>query len=456
MRLALALACCCALPAAAAPHGRVVAVEHAGPAELPSRGPSDAPVTIELFFTPGPRSRVPAYRALEALQATHPARIRLVYRILAGNGSAQLPYATLEAFTEGKFFAWMEALDATRDALTTPQLLELARGVGLDAGRMLQVISDPPADYREALAANERRRRQRLGGRAGLPAALFDGKAPRNPLTSLSESDLTDEYAQALDAAREMIDRGAPRGALADARAGDDRSLDIAVQAGAIDEELDDLPPSPPLAKPPLSLAGLPSYGPPDAAVAIVVACSPTTANCRAPLVAARDVQDIYPRRVRVVWAPFFDVTRDDAADLSLLADAALCAEQVGTTGGDDLAAASPGWRWVAQMRELAQLRQRRVDPDRLIDALADKLGVERRALSTCRAHVAGTSLAWIEAAHRSGVRASPSTIVGGRIYPPITDPQTLQQLVEAELSPPECDHCVHLGEYAPAWGQHM
>lgn len=442
-------------PAAARPPhpaGEVVTIEHRDPGELPSTGPADAPVTIELFFTPGPRARVPAYRALEALQAAHPGRIRLVYRVLAGNGSAQLPYATLEAYSEGKFLPWMTALDDARGALTTPQIVELGRRVGLDAERLRRVIADPPPAYREALAANQRRRRQRLHARGALPAALFDGLAPKKSLTELSRDDLEAAYAHALDVAQDLVDRGAPPSALRDACANEDRPLDVVVQPGAIDEELDDPPTSPPLARPPLDLTGLPSYGPPDAAVSIVVACSPTTANCRGPLVAAREVQDVYPHRVRVIWAPFFDVTSDDAPSLGLLSDAALCAEQVGTRGGDELAAASPGWSWVVQMRELAQLRQHRADPDRLIDTLTDKLGVEPHAFATCRAHLAGASLSWIEAAHRAGVQTSPSTIVGGRIYPPIADAQTLQRLVEAELSPPDCERCLRLDEYAPGW----
>jgi hypothetical protein len=83
---------------------------------------------------------------------------------------------------------------------------------------------------------------------------------------------------------------------------------------------------------------------------------------------------------------------------------------------------------------------------DKLIDKIADKLRVDRRAFATCRAQVAGTSIAWIEAARRSGVRITPSTVVGGRIYGPLDDRQTLQWLVEAELGPGV------LGEAAPTW----
>jgi hypothetical protein len=81
-----------------------------------------------------------------------------------------------------------------------------------------------------------------------------------------------------------------------------------------------------------------------------------------------------------------------------------------------------------------------------MLDKIADKLRVDRRAFATCRAQLAGTSIAWIEAARRAGVRVTPSTVVGGRVYGPIIDHTTLQLLVEAELAPGI------LGEAAPTW----
>jgi len=144
----------------------------------------------------------------------------------------------------------------------------------------------------------------------------------------------------------------------------------------------------------------------------------------------------------------FFAIdTIDNAADLALLGDAALCAEKVGVTLEDRDEtfgnAASPGWRWV---EAVLSDNRRRVPPDKILDKVATKLRVDRRAFATCRAQLAGTSIAWIEAARRAGVRVTPSTVVGGRIYGPIVDQNTLQLLVEAELAPGI------LGEAAPSW----
>ncbi len=116
---AVVVALAIAQPASSAPkdapkRGGVVQVEHRDPSALPSKGPLDALVTIEVFFTPGQSSRVQAYKHLERLQANHPSRIRLVYRIIKSGGQTRTPYAALEAHAAGKFFEFMDALRKER------------------------------------------------------------------------------------------------------------------------------------------------------------------------------------------------------------------------------------------------------------------------------------------------------------------------------------------------------
>jgi hypothetical protein len=457
MRVRLLVAACVvaiAHPAVSAPTGEpkgaVVQVEHRDPSALPSRGPLNALVTIELFFSPGVGSRVQLYRNLERLQANHPSRIRLVYRIVESGGQARLPRAALEAHAQGKFHEFMEALNSSRDQRPADkELLELGKKVGLDPERLATAMARPPRAYEDVLQANELRRKQRLRGQQGLPSVLFNGRAPATQVANLGINELEREYKTAKDLAEDLLDRGADRGALAQALDElNEPPLDIVVRYGSTDEDLGDDVGGPVLASPPLDLRGLPSYGPVEAATTIIVMCSPTSSNCVQPMRAARNIRDWYPEQVRVVWAPYYDLTREDAADLSLLADGALCAEKLGITLEDRDEtfgnAASPGWRWVEAV--LGETGRRRVTSDKVLDKTADKLRVDRGAFATCRAQLAGTSIAWIEAARRAGVRVTPSTVVGGRIYGPIVDQTTLQLLVEAELAPGI------LGEAAPAW----
>lgn len=439
--------------AATAAPGEVVRVEHRDPGAVPSAGPADAPVTIEVFFVPGYNSRAAWYRALEDLQRRHPSKIRIVYRVLTISGRNREPYLALEAAAEGRYRDFMTRLheaEAQRPTmLNDAQLLEVAKAAGVDPQRAQQAMKDPPPGYKRVLDGNERRRKQHVHA-ANQPTVLFNGKPTTAP-QALTTSDLERLYAQSLDAAQDLLDRGASPATLADAF-DEQRPLpaEITVQTGPTDEEIGELPSDPPLANPPLDARGLPSHGPAEAPVTIIVACSPTSLNCEQPLMAAAQTQrDAYPDQVRVVWAPYFGVDLDNAADLALLGDAALCAEKVGTSSereGDFDSTSSPGWRWVTSVLGESRNRRRRMTTEELIDHTAEKLHVEPRTFAACRAQMAGTTLAWIDAARHSGVRTSPATILGGRIYGPVTDGTTLQLLVEAELAPG------WLGEAAPAW----
>ncbi|HTR49912.1 MAG TPA: hypothetical protein VMJ10_04335 [Kofleriaceae bacterium] len=450
--LALAAIALAAVPAAARP-GEVVVIDHRDPSALPSRGPANAPVTIEVFLSPVRRGS--AIKLVEQLQARHPSQIRIVYRVVSGNGSARMPYVALEANVEGKFQELLDALEHERSLVTDQRLLEIGRQLGLDTGRVDEVFHRPPAVFQRAIADNDRRRHQRVPSQA-LPAALFNGE-PEPQLGTMTMFDLERVYQDASKRAADLVDRGADPAHLADAFDAEPPSkpLDVVVQTGPPDDELEGAPSSPPLATPPLRLRGLPSYGSPDAPVAIVVACNPTSTNCRQPLGAATLAVDALPQLVRVVWAPNFDLAGENAADLALLGDAALCAERVGAANDIDFdRPASPGWRWLVALGEDNHRRETGVG-DRLVHDLADRLRVPRRAFEACRARTAGTTVAWIEAARRSGVRTTPATIVGGRIYGAINSTDTLQNLVAAELAPGSCDvdhGCLHLGDYTPSW----
>lgn len=445
--LVLAMAAALVEPATSAPSGGgVVRVEHRDPTALPSRGPTNALVTIELFLTPGPSSRHPAVRTLERFQASHPSRIRLVYRLVRGS-TARFHYAALYAYSEGTFFEFMDAMNQAPRSLDDKALLEIGRKVGLDPERMSTAITRPPAAYDKLLDANELRRRRKFRNNPSLPNALFNGRITSTQLSSMSMAEMEREYQVAKDLAEDLLDQGVDRRELTDAF---DQIVqlpeEIVVVPGPTDEEMPDESTEPHLASPPLDYTGLPSHGPAEAPVTIAVLCSPTSPNCNAPIAVAQGIADYYPEQVRVVWAPYFDVGHELAANWSLLADAALCAERDGgrSIDRDDNwdPSDSPGWRWVREV--LAQAMSRRqLSTERLIDRVVERLRVEPRAFAACRANLAGATIAWIEKARRSGVRSTPATIVNGRIYGPINDRATMQLLVEAELAP---------GILAPPW----
>ena len=181
-------------------------VEHRDPNALPSRGPSNALVTIELFFTPGMGSRASGYSMVEKLQANHPSRIHLIYRIIQGNGSARLHYAALEAHAQGKFFEFMDALHAK--LLDEPpaipdrwQLLELCRKIG--HGSATPRARDQQATRRVHKAAGSQRAPQATQDpqRAAAECAVQRQAARSPPPTAVSLAVLEAEYEKARDEA---------------------------------------------------------------------------------------------------------------------------------------------------------------------------------------------------------------------------------------------------------------
>jgi hypothetical protein len=444
-------------PAGAAPPGRepgqVVRVEHRDPDTVPSRGPASAPVTIEYFFLPttNTQSRLQPYRMIEKLQQSHPARIRVIYRIVRRNAQVQLPTMALEAHAQGKFFELMDELHRSRTATTLGEkdIYDLAKKIEMDVPRLAAAIKNNR--YGAVLEANEHRIDRIIRGQASTPAVLFNDKVPRTGVGSMSDADYEREYKDAYERAQELLDRGVePRSLMEAFDTLALRSTQPFVGSGPTDNDPSGDALDHRLASPPLPLAGLPSYGKTEAtgAIPVVLLCRPNdTSACSNSMQQLRKLQNTYPDEVRLVWAPWFDVSRDDAADLTMLGDAALCAEEIGSNAGD--LNASPGWRWIEkQLGRAKGSRGRRSPPEKLIDELAAEVDLDPQRLSACRARMASATIDWIERARRSGVTRAPALIIGGRIYEGIPDQGVIQQLIEAELAPGV------LGELAPVWPQ--
>ena len=441
MRRALALAVIVGFGAAGATpvdrKGGVVRVEHRDPATAPTRGHPDAFVTVEYFFIPQTQAagRLPQYKKLEELHKKHPARIRVIYRVVKLTASVQLPVAALEAQAQGKFFELMEALHAQRpnNMLTKEQVLELARGVGMDVTRLSAAISD--GRYSDAFAANEQRM-QRL--HATEKSVLFNSRVAKLSPTP-TDPELEREYLNAYDKSLELIDQGYDARELTKVYDEQVRRAEtpFVVSTGQGDEESGD-PTEHKLAKPPLDVAGLPTFGKPDARapLPIVLLCRPNDGGCVNLLrIVQRKVQEVYIDETRAVFAPWFDVARDDANDLALLGDAALCAEQIGAN--PDSLNASPGWRWIVRaLDHHSRSHGRKQKAETVIDTIANELDIDPQRLSACRARMANTTLDFIAKARKSGVTRSPALVIGGRIYENVNDEPSIQKIIEAELAP--------------------
>lgn len=427
-------------PAAAEPRptpGHAERIEYHDPATPPSQGPAGAPVTIEVFLVPGPNMPVGALHLLEQLADHHPARIRLVYRILRSSSSLLAPSAALEAHAEGKFFELMDELRKQRGPLKRDDVLDLARKVGVDPQRVDQAIKQE--HYRKVFEANQHRLDRLHAGNA--PCVLFNTRPTKLGPSGFTLAELEREYTVAYEHALDKLARGvAPRDL---ASAFDDEAMSgtqpVVMTAGTPDDDPDRSPLDHPLATPPLQLEGLPSFGKPGitATVPVVVLCRPNDTGCGNLLRTIESEAQLYPDDVRIVWAPWFDVSLDSATELTLLGDAALCAEVIGSNQSD--LTTSPGWAWIKEMyTQAGKFRGRKLLADKLIDAVAGKLDVNARTLSACRATIASSTLTRITAARHAGVppRANVAVVIGGRIYDGLTEQSMIHALVEAELAP--------------------
>ncbi len=436
--------------AARAAPGSVVRVEHRDPSTAPARGPTTALVTIELFFSPKIGNKLLIYRALEKLQAAHPARIRLVYRVLKRGTLQQLSIAVLEAHAQGKFDALLAELQktTTTQVPTKDQILELARKVGMDSARLSAAITE--GRYTEVFEANDHRL-ERLAHAGAEPNALFNCKAPAASMGTPNDNDLEREYAAAYDRSLELLDRGVPANKLLHAFEQQAlRSVQPYVVSTGSSEDEDPVPAEQTdhrLAQPPLELSGLPTFGNPKslAAIPVVVLCRPNDIACYNLMRVVRKFPELYANAVQIVWAPWFDVSRDDAAELTMLGDATLCAEQVGSS--PDELNASPGWRWMTkQLEQTSRAHGRRIAAEKLIDLVTADTEIDSQRLSACRARMATTTLDWIAAARKAGVTRSPALVIGGRIYENLNDSTLIHQLIEAELAPGTLARCATTG----------
>ena len=470
--LAALVAAPAAAPAAPAtaprPHpGAAVRVDHRPADDAPAVGRRDAPVTAELFFTPGAPNAHEAYRTVLELQRRHPTRLRVVFRPLTRNQTT--PAITLAAHQRGRFFELMAVLAVGAGAPSAAATLELAVKVGLT--RTVAERAHLDDTIGATLEAN-RHRAFRLGTTSN-PELVLNGQpiGRRVHAATATVGDLEREYQAAYDEARRAQAEGLPRRALVAWGAqreacGDDPDDDdeaTALEAGGFDRGPAVAAPEPahvawhvgrliargtgcpaaphlaatldestagttphhdgtPLVAAPLPTAGLPTFGPGDAPVPIFVVCNLRSRFCLDQLDLARRVAEHHPGDVRVVWVPWIDLALDGADRDLTLAQAALCA----TAAGD-------GWGFVRAITTAGIPARGRLD----VAALAAAAGLDVDGLVTCAAGEPLAARAAVVAARAAGLDWSPTVVIGGRAYlGGFSDDRRASERVAAELAP--------------------
>lgn len=420
-----------ALADAPRPRPHVVRVEHRAAEDNPSLGPAGAPVTAELFLVPGQNESNRAYRRVVELQARHPQRLRVVFRVITRSAQQVVPLAALEAHAQGRFHEFMaELLTSRTGTIKKDDLPAYASRAGVDPIRLARALdrAEDPDLVPVVLRANERRWWRRG---ANVPELLFNGARVGAPLQSLDVDELEPYYVAAYEQAQQLLADGVPPERLVEAaeRAAAPRWAITEWEAGPIDDaELGWEPPPgpPPLLARPLDTAGLPAVGGVDAPVQIVVACNLLYPSCRTQLAMARRLHELYPDEVRLVWHPWFDQDVEGSEDAPALHTAALCAEEQ-----------EVGWRWVEETGH-QMMRTRDPELEEVIAKVTDLVEVDRAALTRCRARREADAVArQVAAAVAAGVDRAPAWVINGRVFlGGFTDVRGAAPVVDAELAP--------------------
>ena len=265
----------------------------------------------------------------------------------------------------------MAALDTPRRraSLTDAQLLELAQERGIDraAARRARSRTRRPRTTRRS-TTNERRAARSAFTATHAERAVQRQRPPHDSRRSVSEPSSSASTRPRRTRADDLLDRGAdPRDARArrssEARAEPARSSSCRPARPTTTSTT--IPAQPPLATPPLDLAGLPSFGAARRADDDRRCCAVPSSHELLPraLRAARQLAGRLPRsRARRVGAVLRRHAATMPASSACSRDAALCAEQRRRSSVTDFdSPSSPGWRWVEAMLGETSCRRRRI-----------------------------------------------------------------------------------------------
>jgi hypothetical protein len=461
--------------------GHAVRVEHRPSAEAPTIGPPDAPVTFELFFTPGAPPSHDAYRSLIELQRRHPTRLRAVFRPL--HRTHNIPDMLMAAHRRGRFFELMSLMTAPGPGPGAPsaaQTVELAVKLGLPRSAIERAHLDDAVDA--ALEANHHRA-FRLGTTYNPELVINGVPMGRRTADRATIGELEREYQAAYEEARRAESQGMEPGALVgwgnqreacgdndveeepeDPRDSPDGNAPETAGGGdltaapepprkapsytarlgrlllrgtgckvaphmpaTLDEgasfTLPNADPAPLLAAP-LATTGLPAFGPSDAQVVIYAVCNLRGRFCLDQVDLARRVAEHYPGKVRVVWVPWVDLALESSDKDLVLAQAALCAAR----GGD-----ADGWAFLRAVAGTNVPARGRIDV--AVIAATAELDVDR--VVTCAGGEPADARAAVEGARAAGIGWGPTLVIGGRAYlGGFSDDRRAAQRVAAELAP--------------------
>jgi protein-disulfide isomerase len=297
------------------------------PRELapPELGASVAPVVIERFCDVAQSPCAGIDSLLTQLVARHKDGVRVVFRtrpLRHVKVSEALAQALWEAHTQGRFFAFRDAIYAARPS-DRFALEGLAARAGLDVDAFARAL----ADGRHAAHVDEDEAWAARFGVEAVPALVWNGR--RLPLPANRMEDYERLYATARTQADARLATGVSPPRLYATILRDElraRAAQVLEGATAVG-----IPPRAPARRRPrrvnVPVEGAPARGADDAPVRVVVFADYQCPHCRSLASTLARLEEAYPGRVSIVWkhAPL-----PDHPDALLAAHAAVCAQRQG------------------------------------------------------------------------------------------------------------------------------
>ncbi len=421
-----------ATPDLLSPRPQIRALHYRPHSDQPVLGPRVAPVTIDFFLNLGSSQSRVIHDYLTTLRKRHPHRVRVIYRLVTTERYRKLSVGALEAATQHRFEAFLQAAFARRRTPSSPeQVAALSREAGVAHHRVIAAWHSD-GGYHQVLDRNNIERKSLVDSTPGL---LFNG-AHVGRASRMNFEQIEAHYRDALAEARQVLARGISLDTLypymvRSRIAGEDGNMPPYLP-GAVDglspSEARDLDSHNGRVVSLQSLAPEHSQGPMDAPVVIHIFCNFLSANCALLKTSIERLRSQRPHTLRLVFHHLLPADSTSHHELMTIHQAAECA-----------AAQHNFWRFYdrAYQNRLPRQQRRRVIDEEVL-GIARTIGLDEARFQRCmvdpavREHVHQR----VEIARAAGIRFTPSLVIGGRLYLGLKAVPDLRRLVDAERMP--------------------
>jgi len=439
------------------PRQQTVVISHKAIGDTPIIGPRFAPVTVDFFIRFSDTYYTKRILAnLRLLAKRHPSRMRIVFRPTERISYSYWFYAesAMEAYAQGKFFKFMDAMHKERRRPNRKKVSAVARSVGMDVDRLEKALTT--RRHKAAMEANYNYYMQRFNTSYPQEPLLFNGKKPRRTNSRyryrrryssswdskyMSLDEFENTYDEAYARGKALLHRGVPlhklyRATIADL---DAKKPPLKVSRGYIDNQPRNWHRKKTALRPlrgKVDLSGPHSRGPKHAPVTVAFYCSFNGSRCQGMKTRIIDpLLKAYPKQVRIVFKHLFDKNYNGTSSYyrrkwynpRKLHEGSLCADAQGAF-----------WRFYDILWKNSYRYRYRKPRDAEMSRHAKQAQLDVKKFDQCMktGSQAKRLDRMVKRARKANVVHTPSIIIGGRLYEGSKTTHEIMSLVRQELAP--------------------